>query len=82
MSAASQASVPTPWRSPIPEEQRERVFERFARLDDARDREHGGTGLGLSIVRQIAEEHGGHVEIEDRPGGGTTMRLTIPVRAE
>ncbi len=45
----------------IPEDQRERVFERFHRTDQARDRVSGGAGLGLSIVRAIAQSHGGRV---------------------
>lgn len=53
----------------IPEQQRERVFERFTRLDDARSRDAGGTGLGLAIVRDLVAQHGGTVRIEDaRPG--------------
>lgn len=62
----------------IAAEDRERVFDRFARLDDARDRSSGGTGLGLAIARQVANEHGGDIEVLDRPGGGTIMRVTLP----
>ncbi len=57
---------------------RERVFDRFARLDDARDRASGGTGLGLAIARQVAREHGGDIEVFDRDGGGTLMRVALP----
>jgi signal transduction histidine kinase len=46
---------------------RERVFERFTRLDEARDRDRGGSGLGLSIVGTIAADHGGAVSITDTP---------------
>lgn len=46
---------------------RERIFERFTRLDEARDRDRGGSGLGLSIVRAIASDHGGSVSVTDTP---------------
>lgn len=49
----------------IPAAARERVFERFVRLDDARDRAGGGSGLGLAIVREVARSHGGAVDIAD-----------------
>jgi signal transduction histidine kinase len=52
----------------IPAEDRHRIFERFARLDDARNRASGGTGLGLAIVKDIAERHGGTVHAEDGQG--------------
>ncbi|MDI1289074.1 MAG: ATP-binding protein [bacterium] len=47
----------------------QRVFDRFVRLDDARDRDEGGSGLGLAIVASIAEAHGGHAFAEPGPGG-------------
>ena len=52
----------------IPYDQREKVFERFYRVDKARSREQGGTGLGLSIVLEIVKRHHGKVWIEDGPG--------------
>ncbi|GLW72833.1 two-component sensor histidine kinase [Kitasatospora phosalacinea] len=55
---------------------RERVFERFTRLDDARSRDDGGTGLGLSIARDIAALHGGTLTILDGPA--TTFRTVLP----
>jgi signal transduction histidine kinase len=48
----------------VPEDQRERVFDRFVTLDTARDRRGGGTGLGLAIVRSVAQAHGGSVRLE------------------
>ena len=64
----------------IPVEQREAVFERFARLDEARSRDDGGSGLGLAIVRDIAIRHGGCVRVEARNGGGARFVLTVPSR--
>jgi signal transduction histidine kinase len=53
----------------IPSEERERVFERFARLDDARDRDAGGTGLGLAIVRELLRRSDGSISLQDNPSG-------------
>lgn len=57
---------------------RERVFERFVRLEEARGREAGGSGLGLAIAREIARDHGGDVVLAEAPSGGlrATVRLT------
>ena len=62
----------------IPAEQREIVFDRFTRLDSARNRDAGGTGLGLAIARQIAEAHHGTLTIQDSPRGARFV-LRIPV---
>lgn len=65
----------------IPAEERERIFERFTRLDDARSRETGGFGLGLAIVRDIVERHHGTIEVTDataRPGAGARFTIRIP----
>jgi two-component system, OmpR family, phosphate regulon sensor histidine kinase PhoR len=62
----------------IPPDARERIFERFFRLDRARSREAGGTGLGLSIVKHIVQAHGGRVWVEARPQGGSTFYFTLP----
>jgi len=65
----------------IPADMRERVFDPFFRLETSRNRETGGTGLGLAVVRAIVGRHGGDVELEDRPGGGLLVRVTLPVSA-
>ncbi|RMH78242.1 MAG: sensor histidine kinase, partial [Actinomyces sp.] len=54
----------------VPPEARERIFDRFARLDDARGRDQGGTGLGLAIVKETVERHGGRVSVADADEGG------------
>jgi signal transduction histidine kinase len=62
----------------IPPEDRERIFERFTRLDDARSRAHGGTGLGLAIAREIIDGHGGRLELEDaEPGARFVVLLPL-----
>ncbi|SNT23151.1 Signal transduction histidine kinase [Streptosporangium subroseum] len=64
----------------IDPDKRELVFQRFARLDAARNRDAGGTGLGLPIARQIAETSGGSLQIEDSPRGARFV-LRLPLRA-
>lgn len=62
----------------IPTDQRERVFDRFTRLDGARSRGAGGTGLGLAIVRDVVLQHGGEVSVEDAaPGARLVVRLPL-----
>ena len=62
----------------IPTKDLDRIFERFYRVDRARDRRTGGTGLGLAIVRHVAANHGGNVEVESREGEGSTFVLRLP----
>ena len=62
----------------ISEEEQERVFERFYRVDKARSRATGGTGLGLSIVKHVAADHGGTVELWSAVGRGSTFTLVLP----
>lgn len=61
----------------IPEEDKDRIFERFYRVDKSRSRETGGTGLGLAIVKHIVELHGGKIELESRLKMGTTIRIKL-----
>ncbi len=63
----------------IPAPDRDRIFERFYRVDKARSRESGGTGLGLSIAKEIVDQHRGSIGIVDRPGPGLTIRVELPV---
>ncbi|GAA1923442.1 HAMP domain-containing sensor histidine kinase [Streptomyces durmitorensis] len=62
----------------VPESERDRIFERFVRLDDARTRDDGGAGLGLAIARDVAARHGGTLTVEEAPGGGALFELRIP----
>ncbi|MEU1623580.1 HAMP domain-containing sensor histidine kinase [Streptomyces sp. NPDC005722] len=62
----------------IPAADRERVFDRFIRLDESRTRDAGGAGLGLAIVRDIVHRHGGRVEAAVTPEGGALLRVRLP----
>ena len=62
----------------IPEEHRERVFERFVRLDEARARDAGGSGLGLAIVREIVAAHGGTAAVTESALGGARFTVRLP----
>lgn len=63
----------------VPEGERERIFERFVRLDEARARRTGGSGLGLAIVAEITRAHEGSVRVEASPLGGARFELSFPL---
>ena len=63
----------------IPQQDRERIFDRFYRVDKARSRESGGTGLGLSIAREIVARHHGSIALAAHEGPGTTIRIVLPI---
>jgi signal transduction histidine kinase len=65
----------------IPETERDRVLERFVRLDEARSRDDGGSGLGLSIVDEVVRVHAGSLSISQSPLGGARIHVTLPVQA-
>lgn len=62
----------------IPADEQSRVFERFYRVDESRDRTTGGTGLGLSLVKHIALSHRGEVTLFSQPGVGSTFTMRLP----
>ncbi len=63
----------------IPSEHSELIFERFTRLDASRNADSGGTGLGLPIAREVAQIHGGTLDLVAGDGLGATFRLTVPL---
>ncbi|WP_330229595.1 HAMP domain-containing histidine kinase [Nocardia sp. NBC_00508] len=62
----------------VPPADRDRIFQRFIRLDDARTRDEGGAGLGLAIVRDVIERHGGTIHVTDGVPGGSHFVVTLP----
>lgn len=66
----------------IPEEDLNKIFERFYRVDKARTREMGGTGLGLSIAKEILDKNNGSIDIKSQHGKGTEVVIKIPTKEE
>ena len=64
----------------IPADKRDRIFERFFRVDEGRTRDRGGTGLGLSIVKHLVQLHGGEVRAESEPGQGTEIIFSLSAK--
>ncbi len=66
----------------IPEEDQDKVFERFYRVDKSRTKESGGTGLGLAIAKHAAEFHGATISVDSAPGKGSVFTVHFPMRAD
>ncbi|MFV2172216.1 sensor histidine kinase [Actinomadura sp. LOL_016] len=63
----------------VPPDDRERIFERFVRLDEARSRDDGGAGLGLAITHDLVRTHGGEITVGDAPEGGALFEVRLPL---
>ena len=63
----------------IPEQIRDKIFQRFWRADTSRARETGGSGLGLSIVASVVEALHGSIDVSETAGGGATFRVSLPL---
>ncbi|MBQ8638713.1 MAG: two-component sensor histidine kinase [Lachnospiraceae bacterium] len=64
----------------IPEDEKDKIFERFYRVDKARSRETGGTGLGLAITKSVILLHRGAIRVDSKPGEGTVFTVRIPLK--
>jgi len=66
----------------IPPDMREKIFDRFYRIDNTDRRQAGGTGLGLALVREIVTAHHGEIRVVDNPGGGSIFEVRLPAARE
>lgn len=64
----------------IPEEELEHIFDRFYRVDKARERESGGTGLGLAIAKEFIQAHGGDIQVTSKLGEGSCFKIQLPMK--
>ena len=64
----------------IPEQEKVRLLQPFQRHETSRNRSTGGTGLGLAVVQGAVRQHGGHLDLLDRPGGGLIVRMQLPLK--
>lgn len=64
----------------IPEKELEHIFDRFYRVDKARERENGGTGLGLAIAKEFIQAHGGVIQVQSKQGVGSCFRILLPIK--
>jgi two-component system OmpR family sensor kinase len=62
----------------IPKQLRAKIFERFYRSDNSRNRDTGGSGLGLAIAKEIIDAHQGKIVAEETKDGGATFKITLP----
>jgi len=63
----------------VPVEYRDRVFDRFFRIDEGRSRDHGGSGLGLAIAKWAVEAHDGRISVDENATGGSVFRISLPL---